>query len=272
MGPGLLGTSLGMAIHARDSAMRISVWARREESRNACQQASWCHAASDNLEEALSGSDLAVLCTPVVHLSEILGKIGSVLPENCLLTDVGSTKAEICQTAEQAVIENFVGSHPIAGSEKSGMDHADPALFESRPCFITLSENTSVENADKITAFWEWLGMRIIKVTPKEHDRILAQVSHLPHLLASALCNFLSKQSRACREGSGQGLRDATRIAAGSPKIWSDIAQQNSKDILEALDLFSVEISKLKQIIANQDFADLEKWLEEGKAFRDSIE
>ena len=113
--------------------------------------------------------------------------------------------------------------------------------------------------------------MRIIQVTPQEHDRILAQVSHLPHLLASALCNLLAKQSRECREGSGQGLRDATRIAAGSPKIWSDIAQQNSKDILESLDLFTEEISKLKHIIENQNFAALEKWLEEGKAFRDSI-
>ena len=113
--------------------------------------------------------------------------------------------------------------------------------------------------------------MRIIQSTPKQHDRILAHVSHLPHFVASALCNSLSKQPPEWGEGAGQGLRDVTRIASGSPTLWRDIAQQNRKQILEALDLLEDETKNLRKFIEENDFDSLFKWLEEGKSYRDSL-
>lgn len=261
-----------MAVHARGLAREVSVWARREESRATCLEAPWCQATSGELEEALSGANLAVLCTPVAHLSKVLGQIHAILPTDCILTDVGSTKGKICQVASESKLVSFVGSHPIAGSEKTGVKHARANLFEGRPCFITPSENTHPETLEKVIALWQSLDMRIIRCSPEEHDRILAQVSHLPHFLASALCNALAKQPSEWKEGSGQGLRDATRIAAGSPTLWRDVAQQNQQEILAALDLFDEESKNLRCILEANDWEALYRWLEGGKAFRDSLE
>ena len=272
MGPGLLGASLGMAIHARGLAREVSVWARREESRLTCLESPWCQAASDDLEEALDGAGVAVLCTPVAHLSELLAQIHVILPENCILTDVGSTKGMICQVAMESNLDSFVGSHPIAGSEKTGLEHARDDLFDGRPCFITPTENTHSDALEKVAAFWQALDMQIIRCSPQEHDRILAQVSHLPHFLASVLCNLLAKQPAEWKDGSGQGLRDATRIAAGSPTLWRDVAQQNKEEILAALDLFDAESTNLRRILESDNWETLHRWLEEGKVFRDSLE
>jgi prephenate dehydrogenase len=261
-----------MAVHARELAREVSVWARREESRATCLEAPWCQAASGSLKEAMEGAGLAVLCTPVAHLSEILGQIHAILPANCILTDVGSTKGTICQVASESNIDSFVGSHPIAGSEKTGVEHARADLFEGRPCFITPSEDTHPDPLEKVTAFWQSLDMQIIRCSPQEHDRILSQVSHLPHFLASALCNVLAKQPLEWKEGSGQGLRDATRIAAGSPTLWRDVAQQNKEEILAALDLFDKESKNLRHILEVDDWEALHGWLREGKVFRDSLE
>ena len=271
MGPGLLGASLGMAVHANGLARQIAVWARREESRDACLEAAWCETASENLKESLEGSELAILCTPVSHLSELLGSIGDFIPDDCLITDVGSTKAAICQTADEASLVNFVGSHPIAGSEQTGMQHSRAKLFVGRRCFVTPSEMSNPANTQKISDFWEALGMRIIHSTPRQHDRALAHVSHLPHFLASALCNSLAKQPPEWSEGSGQGLRDVTRIAAGSPTLWRDIAKQNRKEILDALDLLDAETQNLRKFLEENDFNALFKWLDEGKSYRDSL-
>jgi cyclohexadieny/prephenate dehydrogenase len=260
-----------MAVHAGALTRHVSVWARRQQSRDACLQADWCDMASGDLEESLHEADLAVLCTPVAHLSELLGQIRDISPSKCLITDVGSTKAAICQTAEEAGLTNFVGSHPIAGSEQAGMEHSSAKLFLGRPCFVTPSEKTDPIHTQKIAGFWEALGMKMIHSSPRQHDRILAHVSHLPHLLASALCNALSKQSPAWSEGSGQGLRDATRIAAGSPTIWRDIAQQNSKEILDALDFLDAETQHLRQLLEENDSDALFKWLDRGKTYRDSL-
>ncbi len=271
VGPGLLGASLGMVVHARELTRQVSVWARREESRDACLQAPWCQVASGDLEEALEGAELAILCTPVVHLSELIGSIGKLLPENCLLTDVGSTKVAICRAAADANLNNFVGAHPIAGSEKTGIEHARSDLFDDRPCFVTPTEGSDPNLTKKVAEFWKSLGMRIIQSSPEEHDRILAHVSHLPHFLASALCNLLASKPQRWRDGSGQGLRDATRIAAGSPTLWRDIAQQNRKEIIGALDALDTETRNLRKILEENDSTALFRWLEKGKAYRDSI-
>jgi len=271
VGPGLLGASLGMAVHARKLAREVSVWARREESRNACLETPWCQAASGDLEEVLRNADLAILCTPVVHLSQMLGEIGNVLPGGCLLTDVGSTKVNICKAASESNLGSFVGSHPIAGSEKTGLENARADLFEKCPCFVTPIENNDPTHCEKVADFWQFLGMKVIRATPDEHDLILAHVSHLPHLLVSALCHVLANQPKKWSEGSGQGLRDATRIAAGSPAIWRDIAQQNREEILKALDHFDAESKNLRRLLEENDWEQLFHWLDKSKAYRESL-
>ena len=261
-----------MALHARDLARTISVWARREESRKACLATPWCQEVSGDLEEALRKTELAVLCTPVVHLTEMLGEIGNFLPPDCLVTDVGSTKVNICHAASEAKLLSFVGSHPIAGSEKTGLENAHADLFANSPCFVTQIENNDGAHSEKVADFWQALEMKVIRSTPEEHDRILAHVSHLPHFLVSALCHALGNQPKEWSNGSGQGLRDTTRIAAGSPAIWRDIAQQNRGEILKALDHFDAESKNLRLLLEENDSEKLFRWLDKSKVYRESLD
>ena len=261
-----------MAIHARKLARTVSVWARREESRKACLATPWCQEVSGDLEEALRKAELAVLCTPVVHLTEMLGEIGSFLSPDCLVTDVGSTKANICQAASEAKLTSFVGSHPIAGSEKTGLENARANLFANSPCFVTQIENNDSAHSEKVADFWQALEMKVIRSTPEEHDQILAHVSHLPHLLVSTLCHALGNRPKEWSNGCGQGLRDTTRIAAGSPAIWTDIAQQNREEILKALDHFDEESRSLRILLEENDSEKLFRWLDKSKVYRESLD
>ena len=274
LGPGLLGASLAMAVKERGLAARVVTWSRRPESRAKCLNQSWCDAVFDSLEKAVVGSDLVVICTPVQTIVPLLVQIRPALDAEALITDVGSTKSLICREARTALeghSATFLGAHPMAGSEQAGMEHAQSDLFENAACILTPLDDASAEAIAKLSAFWDALGMTVSTVSPEKHDEIVAHVSHLPHLLASTLCGYLAAQDDTWRTLGGGGLRDTTRIASGDPQLWKQILEQNSDEVVRAIEGFEQQLHHLKTALLNQDSLGVIAQLERGKTYRDQL-
>ncbi|MFT5622909.1 MAG: cyclohexadieny/prephenate dehydrogenase [Bacteroidia bacterium] len=274
LGPGLLGASLAMAVKEHGLAARVVTWSRRPESRAMCLNQSWCDAVFDSPEEAVAGSDLVVICTPVQTIVPLLVQIRPALAADTLITDVGSTKSLICREARSALeghSATFLGAHPMAGSEQAGMEHAQSDLFEKAACILTPLGEASSAAIAKLSSFWETLGMTISIVSPEKHDEIVAHVSHLPHLLASTLCGYLATQDDTWRTLAGRGLRDTTRIASGDPQLWKQILEQNSDEVLRAIEGFEQQLHHLKTALLNQNSLGIITQLERGKTYRDQL-
>ncbi len=273
LGPGLLGASLAMAVKERALAVKVHSWSRRAETRAKCGGTDWCDAVFETPEEAVAGSGLIVVCTPVETIVPLLQKIAGVLAPDTLITDVGSTKSLICRQARGSLPPEaaFIGSHPMAGSERAGMEHAHADLFTGATCLITPLEDSPAPAIARISAFWEALGMRLATVSPEKHDEIVAHISHLPHLLASSLCSYLSGKDHSWRNFAGGGLRDSTRVASGDPTLWQQILQQNREEVLRAIDGFETELHQLKTALRNEDPLAITAVLERGKNYRDRL-
>ena len=273
LGPGLLGASLAMAIKDRMPMSDVVIWSRRPETRAESLQRWWCDAVFDTPEDAVIGSDLVVICTPVDTIVSMLERINKNLGATTIVTDVGSTKNQICQAASRILVKgaSFVGSHPMAGSELKGMDNAKADLFENAACIITPSNSDTSEARINLRAFWQDIGMEVTEIAPNEHDEIVAHISHLPHLLASTLCSYLANQPVALGELSGNGLRDTTRVAAGDPHLWQQILQQNSEAILRAVEGYEVALQAFKEALKQSDSDRTKRLLQLGKQYRDGL-
>jgi len=273
LGPGLLGASLGRAARERSLADRIVAWSRRAETRARCAAQAWCDDVAATAEDAAEGSDFIVLCTPVETIVPLLRQIGPKTGSGALVTDVGSTKSRIVREARGALPEaaTFLGSHPMAGAEQSGMEHARGDLFEGAACLLTPVDPAPEHDLGRLMRFWEALGMTVSACSPERHDEIVAHVSHLPHALASALCAYLATREPAWRDFGGGGLRDTTRIAAGDAGLWRDILRQNREEVLRAISGFEEALQHLRTALANDNPHALQTLLERGKAYRDRL-
>jgi prephenate dehydrogenase len=270
LGPGLLGASLLLAARRRGLCRGTAVWSRRAETRVKCEGQPWCDAVFADPGEAVAEADFVVVCTPVDTIVPLLAQIAPRLRPGTLVTDVGSTKSLICRHGRAALPPSvaFVGSHPMAGSEKTGLEHADPELFQGRACFVTPLADTPAADVDRVARFWKALGLEVATTTPEVHDEIAAHLSHLPHLIASAYCAYLSTRDPAWLHFAGPGLRDTTRVAAGDPALWKAIALQNREEILRALDAFQRELDHLRTALHNQQPFALQHLLERGRDWR----
>lgn len=258
-----------MAVKRCNLVEFVSVWARRPEVREACLKEDWCDAVYADAAESVEGADLVVVCAPVHVIPDLVHQIAGHFPDGCLVTDVGSTKVSICEVCERAAgAAYFIGSHPMAGSEKSGLEHAEADLFEGRPCIVTPHGFSPSVAVDRLQRFWEALGMQVFRMSPDEHDRIVAHISHLPHLLASALSAQLESLPHEWKELAGNGLRDTTRIAAGSPIIWRSIFQNNRAELLRAINGFEAQLSAIKDLLTKGDFVAVQAFLEDGQRYR----
>jgi len=271
LGVGLLGGSLGKALRGRGLAKRICAWSPSPSTRMACSREKWCDQAFDTATAACKGADLVVLCGPVDRIAPLLEEIAPFCPEGCLVTDVGSTKRAICEEGDRIFGDchtaSFVGSHPMAGSEKSGLQHAHGDLFAGMPCFVTKGSNSLETAVTRAIDFWENLGMNVLTCSPEEHDRIVARISHLPHAIAAILSVSLSNGGIDERRSSGAGLRDTTRVAAGDPGLWRAILTQNRTALEESLDEFEATFEKFRAALRSGP-GELEKFLREAREFR----
>jgi prephenate dehydrogenase len=270
LAPGLLGASVARAAHARGVAGRITLWARRAEVRLALARQPWCTQVADSPEAAVRDATLVVLAAPVDRIIPLVHQIAPQLAPGTIVTDVGSVKAEICRLGHAAVGPRafFVGSHPMAGSEKTGWEHGSETLFQQRTCFVTPLPDTPPAVVAQVAAFWRDLGGEPVTVTPDQHDEIVAHISHLPQVLASALCALLARKNPAWRNFAGGGLRDTTRIAGSDPQLWRTILEQNRDEVLRALREYQDELHALQIALANRDFTELVAHLERGRAYR----
>ncbi len=271
LGAGLLGGSLAKALKERSLAGRVSVWSRSESTRAKCAAMPLIFdEVCGSPSAAVKNADIVVLCTPTQNIPVLAREICASVKSGAVITDVGSVKAKICAECGKiygGLDADFVGAHPMAGSEKIGVDYADAQLFENRPCFVA-SNSTA---AEKVSAMWRAVGMRVYGVSPEEHDAIVARVSHLPHLLAGTLCLVSAGYKTDLRPFSGPGFRDTTRVASGSPDIWDSIVADNKDEILAAVKDCAKSLNALVENLEDSDFAAVARRLREAKKFRDGL-
>ena len=221
----------------------------------------------------ISSADMILIATPVAQISSILKTIYPNLSETTIITDVGSTKLNVLNEAKLNLKDKynqFIGSHPIAGSEKNGARAAQLDLFKNKNIVITKENLSTADDQKKLTSFWSSLGGIVSKMTAEEHDQIFSAVSHLPHLLAFNLVNLINKKKNKeiLLNYAASGFRDFSRIAASSPEMWRDICLANKEPILQDLILFEKEINELKSFLELNDEDNLEKYLKNASTTR----
>ena len=200
-------------------------------------------------------------------LSALLPKAGDVVVDGLFGAGL-SRDLERLGHAALGSRAHFVGSHPMAGSEKTGWQHSTETLFDGRTCFVTPLADTNENAAATVAKFWRELGGEPVTISPDQHDEIVAHISHLPQMIASSLCAFLAKKNPQWRNFAGGGLRDTTRIAGSDPQLWRTIIEQNRDEILRALREYQEELHAFQIALANRDYLDLTARLERGRAYR----
>ena len=274
LAPGLLGGSVARAARAQGVAKRIVLWARRPEARLELGKQSWCDAVADTPEDAARAASVVVIAAPVDKIIPLTRQIAPALSAGTIITDVGSVKGEIARLGHATLAatgSHFVGAHPMAGSEKTGWEHATEDLFSHRTCFVTPLAETDVRAVETIVTFWRELGAEVVTVHPDQHDEIVAHISHLPQVIASSLCAFLATKNSAWRNYAGGGLRDTTRIASSDPDLWRSILEQNRDEVLRALRHFQDELHQFQIALANRDYLDVAARMDRAKAYRDQF-
>ena len=274
VGPGLLGASIAMSLKKKGIAGEIWVWLRNKQKKELCDKSEWCDRALVDLQDAVSDSDLVILCTPVELILDQLTTVSDWLKPGCIVTDVGSLKKGICQRADEVFRDKqiyFVGSHPMAGSEKTGMKYASSSMLEKKNCIVTPTDKTNSKYLNKISRMWKMLEMKVTHKTPDLHDEIVGWISHLPHLIASVLINTVGEKDPTWMDLSGNGLKDTTRIASGNPTMWKEILIGNRKNLNISIDYLIENLNDMKVALASEDSGKINKLLDSAKIKRDQL-
>ncbi len=273
LGGGLLGGSLAMALSSGTSGPACSLWSRREETTALARGAGISGATSD-LKEALHGADLVVLAVPVGAMPDLISKsILAGLGADTLVTDVGSVKGMVHATLPPLLSPHgipFIGSHPMAGSERGGIEAALPTLFEKAACLMTNDQQASEHFCGKLELFWKSVGCRTSWLTSTAHDELVARISHLPHVLAAAGAMVALRTPEDGRFGGG-GLRDTTRVAGGDPTMWAEILCENRAAVAAPLRDTIDELREMLALVESGDHENVRRWLAAAKSRRDAL-
>lgn len=275
IGVGLLGGSLGLAIKQNRLADRVTGYVRRQESVEECLDVGVVDAATTNLRDAVKDAGLAILCTPISQMQKLGQQMLPHLKPGAILTDVGSVKGTICEPLTRMFQQaqcHFVGSHPMAGSEKSGVAAARVDLFQGAVTALTPLEESTTGAVDSLAQFWKDVGSHLLFLTPETHDDLVARSSHLTHVVASALANYVLSpvHPKEQRELCANGFRDTTRIASGSPEMWRDIALANSRNLSRVLGVFIEDLQEFKHALESEDARGLQEFFGQAKNRRDN--
>ncbi len=275
VGVGLLGGSIGLAVRRRRLAREVAGFVRRPASLKDCEKAGAVDYATTDLLAAVSNADLIILCTPLSQMQSRVVEMLPALKRGAIVTDVGSVKAGVVRELESLLKKSgahFVGSHPMAGAEKTGVSAARADLFVDAVCVVTPTKRSNALAVRKTEQFWKSLGARTLRLAPEQHDVLVSRSSHLPHVVAAVLVNLVLApaapefQSALC----ANGFRDTTRIASGSPEMWRDIALANRKNLSQSVDAFVSELHKFQRVLKKSDAKAISKFLETAKARRDN--
>ena len=265
IGVGLLGASLAKACKDRGLVDKVIGYGRNRKNLEKAKELNIIDHCPADLSEAVSDADLIVLCTPVSTILPLIQNLIQQVKPGALITDVGSVKDSVVHGADKVVPEGifFVGSHPIAGGENSGLEASTANLYQDAKCIVTPTDKPDTTALEKINALWHAVGMNVISLTTDEHDFIFGAVSHLPHIVAYALMNTLgalkTPENRNVTAFSGAGLKDITRIASSDPVMWRDICLSNRNHSLDLIDRFQNKLEKIRNTIEKGDGQELKK-------------
>lgn len=248
-----MGASLLMALRKKSPRTKLSVWARRMEAADEIVKRGLADAACTDPAKAATGADTVVLCVPVDRMEDVSRSIAPHIGADILVTDVGSTKKTIAAELEEIFSEgrNFIGSHPMCGSEESGLGAARADLYEGALCVVCPTNSSRPELLTKAEALWKTVGGRVAQLSPADHDKAAAATSHAPHIAAAALVALVADEPEAFRALCASGFRDTTRVASGSPELWSAILAANAGETAAALQRLEKILANYRQAIAS---------------------
>jgi prephenate dehydrogenase len=274
VGVGLLGGSVAKAARAGRLARRVVGIGRDAGRLRPALEDGALDAITTDLTAGVRDADFVLLAAPVLAIEALLAEVGRAAPAGAVVTDVGSTKRNIVRAAERLFAGRpaaFVGSHPLAGSEQSGYRVARVDLFQGATVVVTPTETTELVALKRTTEFWEALGARVTSLDPETHDRTVAAISHLPHLVACALVDGACRVEPAALELAARGFRDTTRIAAGDPDMWTEIFLANRDALSASVAAFREALADLERVIAAGTTGELHAALARIKAMREGL-
>jgi len=244
IGVGLIGGSFALALKEKNPNFKIVGIDKQEIIEKAIARSA-IDEGTVNLEEGIKEADMVIIATPVKTIIDLLSKIDPFLKKGCLVTDTGSTKAKIVETANQVLSPDvhFIGGHPMAGSEKYGIDSANFHLFQEKTYILTPDKKSNLINMKKIFSLIKMINANILILDPLEHDKIVSAVSHLPQIIAVSLINAIGELALQGNNNNyfkavGEGFKDMTRIASSPYKIWEDICETNQENIVKMIQEF----------------------------------
>jgi prephenate dehydrogenase len=275
IGVGLLGGSIGLAVKRRKLARQTAGFVRRAASVAECRKLGAVDLATRDLRRAVEDADLVVLCTPLAQMRPFTKRMLPVLKRGAVVTDVGSVKTSVVRALESLIQKagaHFVGSHPMAGAERTGVAAACADLFENAVCVVTPTRKTNRAALKKVEQFWKSLGSSVLELTPETHDALVGRSSHLPHVVAATMAGHVLNPARPKHQAAvcANGFRDTTRIASGSPEMWRDIALANRRNLGRSLEAFIADLKKIRRVLAKGDAKTIARFFETAKKRRDA--
>jgi cyclohexadieny/prephenate dehydrogenase len=271
IGMGFMGGSLGHDLLKLKTCTHVTGLGRNLARLKKAKKARACTATSVNFEDGVKDADLVVISLPVLMIPAVFARIRPHLKKGAVVTDMGSTKSDIVsKIGEIDADRSFVGSHPMVGSEKTGIANLKPGLYKGGTCVVTPSGRTD-KAAARVQAFWRALGMKVIVMKPGEHDRAVALISHFPHLMSFAGVSMAGEIINKAPEVIGPGFKDATRIAASNEDIWAEIFLSNKKEVLRCIDLAIEELENLSQAVYTNRVKELKDYIRKARLLREKV-
>lgn len=263
VGVGLMGGSLALAARNAGVVREVIGLGRSASRLQQAVELGILDRCTTSVEE-IRNADFVVVCTPVDQIAQDVRRIADVLKDGALITDVGSVKGTVCGAIGPDT-RNFIGSHPLAGSEKGGFENSHAELYRDRMCVVTPTAQSDKTAVTSIEAFWKAIGMRVCQMSPAQHDAILALTSHLPHVAASALASLLTSEAAPL---AATGFRDTTRVAEGDAELWAAILGANAKQVTSTLEQLIDRLADYRDALATDHPSKLIQLLESGRAGR----
>ncbi len=277
-GMGLIGGAIGLDLKKKGLAKEVCGCGRNSAHLKQAIEMEACDTTTLEMSEAINNAEIIILATPPKIIKVQLTEIVPYLKEKMLIMDVGSIKGSILEASSNAKIyktgAEFLGCHPMAGSEKTGVTNAKAQMFKNAPCILTPAEDNTEKGVEKGKKFWKELGAKIIILDPYEHDLFISFMSHLPHVISSTFVkNSVEKlkDTKIISKLSGPSFIELTRLASSSPAMWSQIYTENRKQVLFAIDTFIEALEKFKKLLLKKEDKKIEKFLHQAAEYKKKL-
>lgn len=276
-GPGLLGGSIAMAVRERMPDAELRLWARREQPLEFAREQGITPHTGTNPVEIARGADLIILATPIGVFEDLIRRMLPGISKTAVVTDIGSVKSYVHRTTGELLADRhriFIGSHPMAGTEKNGIESAYADLLQGATVAMTNPHGAAEADVNRLAAFWQALGCSTYLMEPRNHDHTVARISHMPHIMAALTARCAASGTvpmQDLQRLAATGFRDTTRVCSGPVGMWADILWENDVAIRETLQDCVRDMHYLIDLLENQDKEGVRRWLEDGKVARETI-